>query len=300
MITQDLIATVSWELVAQLTVGGVVLGSTYALLGLSFGLIYSTTGIFHFAHAIVYTLAAYAAVVFLNDLGLPWPVAIGLGILVAMAVGFAIEVLAYRPMRKAGGTPMAIFLVSLGLTTLAPNLLQIIFGTENQTFSAVSPTTYSVGTTTITSLDIVTVVVSWTLVAAVLLFLKRTRQGLATTAVRVNRQMAAAVGVSPDRVHLLVFALGSALVAVPALLFLLNGVASPTMGLSPVLTALIAVFVGGVGNMAGAAVGGFALGMLTSLSALWLSSNYQIVVIFGVLFILVIVRPQGLFGKAAR
>jgi branched-chain amino acid transport system permease protein len=294
------IAAVSWELVAQLTVGGVVLGSTYALLGLSFGLIYSTTGIFHFAHAVVYTIAAYAAVVFLNDLGLPWPAALALGIVVAVALGMAIEGLAYRPMRSAGGTPMAIFLVSLGLTTLAPNLLQIIFGTENQTFGAYSPEIYSLGTTIVTSLDIATVVVSWILIVGVLVFLKRTRQGLATTAVRVNRQMAAAVGISPDRVHLLVFGLGSALVAVPALLFLLNGVASPTMGLSPVLTALIAVFVGGVGSMAGAALGGFVLGMLTSLSALWLSSNYQLVVVFGILFVFVIVRPQGLFGRPAR
>ena len=300
MVSPALIAAVSWELVSQLTVGGVVLGSTYALLGLSFGLIYSTTGIFHFAHAVVYTIAAYAAVVFLNDLGLPWPAALALGIVVAVALGMAIEGLAYRPMRSSGGTPMAIFLVSLGLTTLAPNLLQIIFGTENQTFGAYTPEIYSLGSTIVTSLDIATVIISWILIAGVLVFLKRTRQGLATTAVRVNRQMAAAVGVSPDRVHLLVFGLGSALVAVPALLFLLNGVASPTMGLSPVLTALIAVFVGGVGSMAGAALGGFVLGMLTSLSALWLSSNYQLVVVFGILFVFVIVRPQGLFGKPAR
>ena len=300
MLSPTIVAAVSWELVAQLTVGGVVLGSTYALLGLSFGLIYSTTGIFHFAHAVVYTIAAYAAVVFLNDLGLPWPAALALGIVVAVALGMAIEGLAYRPMRSSGGTPMAIFLVSLGLTTLAPNLLQIIFGTENQTFGAYTPEIYSLGSTIVTSLDIATVIISWILIAGVLVFLKRTRQGLATTAVRVNRQMAAAVGVSPDRVHLLVFGLGSALVAVPALLFLLNGVASPTMGLSPVLTALIAVFVGGVGSMAGAALGGFVLGMLTSLSALWLSSNYQLVVVFGILFVFVIVRPQGLFGKPAR
>lgn len=300
MVSPALIAAVSWELVSQLTVGGVVLGSTYALLGLSFGLIYSTTGIFHFAHAVVYTIAAYAAIVFLNDLGLPWPAALALGIVVAVALGMAIEGLAYRPMRSSGGTPMAIFLVSLGLTTLAPNLLQIIFGTENQTFGAYTPEIYSLGSTIVTSLDIATVIISWILIACVLVFLKRTRQGLATTAVRVNRQMAAAVGVSPDRVHLLVFGLGSALVAVPALLFLLNGVASPTMGLSPVLTALIAVFVGGVGSMAGAALGGFVLGMLTSLSALWLSSNYQLVVVFGILFVFVIVRPQGLFGKPAR
>lgn len=286
-------------LFTQLLVDGIVLGSTYALLGLSFGIIYSTTGIFHFAHAVVYALAAYGAVVGADVLGLPWPLALGVGIATAIAVGIAIEVAAYRPMREAGGTQMAVFLVSLGLTILAPALLQIVFGPENQTFEAFSPQTYSIRGTTFTSLDVAIVAISAVLVAAVLLFLKRTRYGLATTAARVNREMAAAVGIPLDRIHMLVFGLGSALVAVAALLFLVNGVARPDMGLTPVLFALIAVFLGGVGSMLGAAIGGLLVGLVTSLSALWLSADYQIAVVFALLFVIIIARPQGLLGKVA-
>lgn len=278
---------------------GIILGSTYGLLGLSFGIIYSTTGIFHFAHAVVYALAAYAAVVGLNTLGLPWPIALALGIAVAIAVGVAVEVVAYRPLREAGGTQMAVFLVSLGLTILAPALLQIVFGPENQTFQAISPRTFSLRGTTFTTLDVAAVAVSTLLIASVLVFLKKTRYGLATTAVRVNRQMAAAVGIPIERIHVLVFALGSGLVAVAALFFLLDGVARPDIGLSPVLFALIAVFLGGVGSMAGAALGGMLLGLVTSLSALWLSADYQIAVVFALLFVIIIARPQGLLGKAA-
>lgn len=293
-------ATVSWALVAQLTVGGLVLGSTYALLGLSFGIIYSTTEIFHFAHSAVYAAAAYAAVVLLDDVGVPWPLAILLAILTAGLLGILIEVFGYRPLRKSGAPQLVVFLVSLGLATLAPNVLQIIFGPGNRTFGSYSPYVYSVGSVTITTLEVATIIVNWVLIAAVLIFLARTKQGLAVKAVRVNKQMAWAVGISANRIHLLVFGIGSMLVSVAALFFLANGVANPTMGLSPILYALIAVFVGGVGSMVGAALGGFMLGMLTSLSALWLSSEYQLVFVFAVLFVFVIIRPAGLLGKVVR
>jgi branched-subunit amino acid ABC-type transport system permease component len=110
--------------------------------------------------------------------------------------------------------------------------------------------------------------------------------------------MAAAVGVSPDVVYLLVFAIGSALVSVAGIFFAIGNVAYPQMGLTPVLTGFIAVFLGGIGTAGGAAVAGLLLGLAANLSGLWLASNYQLAVVFGFLFIVLIVRPQGLFGKA--
>ena len=292
--------SVSWALVAQLTVGGLILGSTYAILGLSFGIIYSTTEVFHFAHSVVYTSAAYAAVVFYNTLKLPWPIAILLALVVAALVGLAIEFFGYQPMHRTNSPKMVIFIVSLGLATLAPNVFQIIFGVNNQTFSAYEAQPITWGPINITSIDLITVVVCWAAIAAVLFILKSTRAGLAIKAVRSNPQMAKAVGISTEKVYLLVFGIGSFLVAIPSLLFLMNGVAFPTMGLNPILFALIAVFVGGVGSAPGSVLGGFMLGMLTSLSAIWLSSNYQAVFVFIVLFIFVILRPQGLLGRAIK
>lgn len=237
--------SVSWALVAQLTVGGLILGSTYAILGLSFGIIYSTTEVFHFAHSVVYTSAAYAAVVFYNTLKLPWPIAILLALVVAALVGLAIEFFGYQPMHRTNSPKMVIFIVSLGLATLAPNVFQIIFGVNNQTFSAYEAQPITWGPINITSIDLITVVVCWAAIAAVLFILKSTRAGLAIKAVRSNPQMAKAVGISTEKVYLLVFGIGSFLVAIPSLLFLMNGVAFPTMGLNPILFALIAVFVGG-------------------------------------------------------
>jgi len=290
-------ATVTLGLFEQLLWSGFVLGSSYALIGVSFGIIYSTTRVFHFAHAVVYTVTAYIAVVAVDHLGLPLLPAAGVGVLAAITLGLLIERLFYRPMRNAGATLLGIFLVSLGLTIAGPNLLQVIFGPENKPLSGLNVHTYAVGAITYTNLDILTMALAWALIGALILFQERTRFGRAINAVRTNHEMAAAVGISPSRIYLLVFGIGSFLVGIASVLFTVNGVASPTMGLTPVLTGFIAVFLGGIGSTFGAALGGLFLGLASNLSALWLSTDLSSAVVFGVLFVLLIVRPQGLRGR---
>lgn len=291
------LGAVTLRLFEQLLVSGVVVGSSYALIAVSFGIIYSTTRVFHFAHSIVYAVTAYAAVVAVDNLGLPLLPAAIVGLAAAVALGILIELVFYRPMRKAGATLLGIFLVSLGITIAGPNLLQIIFGPVNKPLPGFNVHTHAYGEVTYTNLDMLTVALTWTLIVVLILFQERTRFGRAITAVRTNREMAAAVGISPARIYLLVFGIGSLLVGVASILFTVNGVASPQMGLEPVLTGFIAVFLGGIGSTSGAALGGFVLGLASNLSGLWLSSDFSPAVVFGVLFVLLIVRPQGLLGK---
>ncbi|WP_295703042.1 branched-chain amino acid ABC transporter permease [Lapillicoccus sp.] len=287
------------SLLAQLTVSGIVVGSTYALLGVSFGVIYATTRIFHLAHAVAYAGAAYAAVWSANHLGLGfWP-ALMAGLVVAVVLGVAIEVLFYRPMRRRNATLLTIFLVSLGVSVAFPNLLQLMFGPENQTLPRPDNPTFGLGSVTISRHDIVSVALSWLLVAAVALFIARTRFGRSITAMRTNPVMAEAVGIDSRRVYLVVFVLGSLLVGVAGLLFTAKGVATPTMGLQPTLIGFIAAFLGGIGSQWGAALGGLALGLISSWSALYLQVDYGPVVVFGAMFLVLLIRPQGLLGKAA-
>jgi branched-chain amino acid transport system permease protein len=291
---------VNLDLLQQLLVSGVVLGSVYALLAASFGIIYATTRTFHLAHSVVYTVAAYAAVVAADSLALPLAGAIVVGLVVAVVVGVGMERLAYRPMRRRNATVLAIFLASLGLATLGPNLIQILFGPENRNLPGFIEKTFTLSEDiTFTALDLTSVVVSWLCIGALFVGVTRTRYGRAITAARTNPEMAMAVGVPVDRVYLLVFGIGSFLAGIAALLFTLDGVAFPTMGFAPVLTGFIAVFLGGIGSIAGAALGGLTLGLATSLSGLWLSGDYRPAVVFGLLFVLLLVRPQGLLGKAA-
>jgi branched-chain amino acid transport system permease protein len=288
-----------FDLFQQLLVSGLVLGSVYALLAVSFGIIYATTETFHLAHSVVYTVAAYAAVVTADALGLPLGPAALVGLAAAVALGIAIETVAYRPMRRRNATVLAIFLASLGLAIVGPNLIQILFGPENRNLPGFPSDTITLSENiTFTVLDLTSVIVCWTCVGALSLGLRRTRYGRAITAVRTNREMAMAVGIPVERIFALVFAVGS-LLGIAALLFTMDGVAFPTMGLSPVLTGFIAVFLGGIGSTIGAAVGGLTLGLITSLSGLWLSGDYSPAVVFGLLFILLLIRPQGLLGRAA-
>ena len=287
------------QLFFQLLVSGIVRGSQYALIAASFGIIFSTTQIFHLAHAAVYTLAAYAVVLVANTLGLSIWIAIPLGLLAAVIAGMAVELGVYRPMRQRSATKMAAFLASLGLSIIGSNLIQILFGPENRSVSRFSIRTFDIRDVTFTALDLIEVAIGWICIAALILFLRRTRYGRAINAVRTNPTVAMAVGISVDRVYVLVIMIGSLLVGVSSLLFVLDNVAFPTMGVAPILIGFIAVFLGGTDSVPGAALGGFTLGLLTSLSGIWLSGIYAPIVVFGILFVVLVFRPQGLLGKLA-
>jgi branched-chain amino acid transport system permease protein len=287
------------QLVAQLLVSGIVLGSRYALIAVSFGIIYSTTQIFHLAHAATYTIAAYAAIAAANMLGAPLWVAIVVGLVAAVLFGALMDLGMYRPMRRRSATKLAMFLASLGLSIVVSSAMQIIFGPQNLSLERVPNATYFLGNVTVTSLNIAEIVVGWVAIALLLLFLRRTQYGRAINAVRTNPQVAMAVGISVDRIYLLVMMIGSLLVGMAALLFLMGNVAFPTMGLAPILIGFIAVFLGGTDNILGAALGGLVLGFATSLSGIWLAGDFASVVVFGILFIVLVFRPQGLLGRAA-
>lgn len=287
------------ELLAQLTVSGVIVGMTYALLGVSFGVIYATTKIFHLAHAVPYAAAAYGAVWAAERLGFSLLLSCLFGLLVGTALGLAIEFFAYRPMVRRDATLLTIFLVSLGISVAFPNLLQIGFGPDNKALPGFQNQTYEVGVVTVSRHDILILAITAVLITVVVLFIDRTRFGRSVTAMRTNPTMASAVGIDRKKVYLLVFAIGSALASVAGLLFTIRGVASPTMGLAPILTAFIAAFLGGIGSLRGAALGGLLLGLVSSWSAYFLEVDYGPVVVFGAMFLVLLIRPQGLLGKEA-
>ncbi len=297
------------DLLAQLTVSGIVLGSFYALLGVSFGLIYQTSKIFHLANAIPFAAAGYAAVWSASTLHFPLWASLLFGLLMAVVFGLLILILGYFPVMARNGTLLALFLVSLGISVAFPSLLQIVFGTENiplQTYgadgelgSSFDNNVYTWGFVTITTIDIAKIIVAWIVVLAVVLFVNRTRFGRSITALRTNPTMAAAVGINSRVVYIVVFAIGSLITGISGLFVTAEFVASPTMAIQWTLIGFIAVFFGGIGSLTGTAVGGLILGLLSSWSSLFLGVQWTPVVVFGALFIILLVRPQGLFGKAA-
>lgn len=297
------------DLFAQLTIAGIVLGSFYALLGVSFGLVYQTSKIFHLANAIPFAAGGYGTVWSAEVLRLPLLPALLFGLLMAVLFGLLILFLGYFPIMRRNGALLSLFLVSLGITVAFPNLLQIVFGTENiplRTFNedgdlvaAFDNKVFSAGFLTITLIDVLKIVVSWLLIVGVVFFVKNTRSGRSITALRTNPNMATAVGIDKNKVYILVFALGSLLAGVAGLFVTAEFVASPVMALQWTIVGFIAVFFGGIGSLVGTAFGGLVLGLLSSLSALFMPINYSPIVVFTSLFIILLIRPQGLFGKAA-
>lgn len=287
-------------LFAQLLVNGIIIGSYYALLGVSWGIIFNTTKVFHFAHGFVFTIAAYAAV-----MSVMWghaPIALGFisAILAAVLLGCLIERFIYHPLRSRGASQLIIFIAAMGTMIFGENIMHIGFGPDARELVGIPERSISLGPVAFTTLEVAIVLISWFVIGVILWFLNHTKLGTAIRAVSANPELAEVVGINSERIYLLAFAIGSACAGIAAVLHTMHTVATPHMGIPAVLMAFIAVFVGGVGNTAGAALGGVIIGLAENLGMLVLPAQWKILFAFLILFIVVIFRPRGILGAYER
>jgi branched-chain amino acid transport system permease protein len=286
-------------LAAQLAANGLVSGSLYALLGVSWGLIFATTKIFHFSHALTLTLAVYAAVLVAGS-GLGLVAGFAAAATVGCVAGLATELALYRPLRRVHATQLNIFLASLGLLIAGQSVLLMTFGPQARTLEGFPMRGVALGPVAFTTIEVCWLVTTWLLIALVLVWLWTARQGRAIRAVASNPELAQCFGVDRERVFLLVFGVGSALVGVGGALLALRDTASPTMGVHPILAAFIAVFLGGIGSIPGAAIGGVVLGLAENMGGLVLPGYWQGLIAFVVLLAVLVARPSGLLGTPGR
>ena len=286
------------ELFGQLLVRGLISGSLYALLGVSWGIIYNTTRTFHFAHGFVFTLAAYM-VLLPVDLSLPLLPALVIGLVAATAAGCLIELLAYLPLRRKNASQLAIFLTAMGIMIAGQSILRLIFGPDSKPLKGFPETIINLGPVTFTSIDLLTVVTAWVMIALLFLFLAHTKAGMMIRAVSSNPEKATFIGIDSRKVFILVFGIGSLLVAIAAFLATLDKPATPNIGISALLIAFITVFLGGVGSLTGTILGGLILGLAESLVIMVLPTEYKVIVTFAILFFVILVKPEGLLGKKA-
>jgi len=295
----------SWDNFWQLFANGLVLGSSWALLGVGFALIIGVSGRFHIAYAISYTLAAFVASWCTTLLNLPfWP-SVALGALAAAALGVLIERFIYYPLSRiamrTGGNPLLlIFVASLGLTITGKNFIQLVAtaraaaavnGWDNQAVNLPL-------NVTLTTLQIALMATAWGLIVILAVVLQRTTLGRMIRAVRANWEMATCVGVSPPLIYMTVFAIGSALGGVAAIFEATQNSAKPDMGLNPMFYGMVVAFCAGLGSPP-LTVGlvGLLLGMVESMSALFLPTQWTRVVVFIILLVYVAQRPAQLADK---
>lgn len=279
---------INWSEAAQLATNGLINGSAYGLLGVGFGLILGVTGRFHFAFAFTYTLSAYIASVAASDAGINLWLSLVLGLLAGIAAGVLIEAVVYRTVAVRSGprSLLTIFVASLGLTIAGENAIRLKWGTGSKIITGFTNTGHSAGSVFFTRIDEIAVVTILVLVVSLHAVLRFTPLGRKIRAVRTNPEMARAVGIEIGRVYLVVFAIGSALGGVAALLAGVKYAATAGMGTSPVFYAFLVAFLAGTRSapLVGWAVG-IGVGLVQSLSALWISVQWSGLVVFAVLFL---------------
>jgi branched-chain amino acid transport system permease protein len=324
------------DIFLQQLINGVTLGSVYALVALGYTMVYGIIGLINFAHGEVVMIGAMVSLTVVTALlgaqvPLPFFAMVLAGLLVAiavcMAIAFGMERIAYRPLRKA--PRLAPLITAIGMSIILQNLALVIWGRNYRTFPPLfHPTPYNVFGASMTDLQMLIVVLAAMLMAGLVFIVQRTRLGMAMRATAQNPQVAGLMGIDINVVISAAFVIGAALAAVAGLMVMTYyGIAHYYMGFLLGLKAFTAAVLGGIGNLAGAMLGGVLLGIIEALGAGYIGdvsnicgfpflsdalreqcaasdgyvsmfgSNYQDVFAFFVLILVLIFRPSGLLGE---
>lgn len=300
------------DIFIQQIINGLVLGSIYALVALGYTMVYGIMGLINFAHGEVVMIGAMVALTVIKLLapsGLPLFVvvliALAAAAAVCMAVGYSIERIAYRPLRRA--PKLAPLITAIGVSIVLQNLAMLIWGRNYHAFPPILPTDqFDILGATITGVQVAIVLIAALLMAVLIALIDHTRLGRAMRATAENPPIAQLMGVNINQIISLTFIIGSALAAVAGLMVSANySIAHYYMGFMLGLKAFTAAVLGGIGNIAGAVLGGLLLGLIESLGAGYigditggfLGSNYQDIFAFFVLIGVLVFRPSGLIGE---
>jgi len=285
----------------QIIANGIIAGAIYTLVALGFGLAYSTTRFFHFAHGIVFTAGAYFTFLFKVWLGLPLFFSIALAIALSTFLGCLMESSIYRPLRHKGASSLILLLASLGIYIVLQNVISAVFGDDAKTIrSGIVKEGLNLFGARITPIQILIICVSAVLVVVVALLLKKTKIGKAMRAVANDPELASVSGINSDRVILWTFAVGSALAGVAGILVALDVDMTPTIGMNALMMGVVAVIIGGVGSIPGVALGAILLGMAQHLGVWYISSKWQDAIAFVILAVFLLFRPEGFLGKKVK
>jgi branched-chain amino acid transport system permease protein len=286
------------DLLLQLAATGLVVGSLYVLCALGWGLIYGTTLHFHVAHGAVFTLAAYFAYAAQKFLGLPLAIAVAAAIFAAALSGLLIDLCIYQPLERRGAIRTTLYIASLGLLTLIENLLAIIFTPDPLRMDVGRlADAVQLGPVFLTRIHLVSMATAILGFLALMAFLKYSLWGRAIRAVSSSPEMARTVGIDLKRVHLLTYAVGSAISAPAGILVAMDVGVEPYRGTTFVLLASVAVIMGGIGSIPGALLGALFLALLENLGVWKIPSEWQSSISFGVFLMFIVVRPRGFFGR---
>lgn len=287
------------------TINGLQTGSIYALIALGYTMVYGIVKLINFAHGDILMVGAYATLIAVSH-GVPLIVAIVLSMILCAFLGVVIDFLAYRPIRKA--PKISALITAIGMSFLLESLALIIFGANPRVIDQKYIPSFlsnnskiNLGFLSISMLTLFVIVVTSICMIALNLFIKNTKLGKATRAVSQDPGAAQLMGINVNKTIAITFAIGSGLGALGGALYaIVYPQIEPYMGMLPGLKAFIAAVFGGIGSIPGAMVGGYVLGLLEAYVKGSTLTTWANPIVFGVLILILIFRPNGLFGKNVK
>ncbi len=289
--------------ILQQLVNAVWLGGVYSLFALGYALVFSVLGVLNLAHSAVFMWGAFIGLAVVVQLSLPIWIAIPVAMCAAGGIAVLLEAVAFAPLRRRNAPRMSQLISSIGASILLVNIAQIIFGTSPQRFPQGSiPTAALQGLPfRVTPVQIIILLISVVLMALLQYLVMRTRVGQAMRAVAFNDRVAGLLGIHSAQIFQITFFLAGALAGASGVLYgLAYNSMTPFMGDAISLKGLTVIVLGGLGNIKGAVVGGFLVAALETFSIAAGGSNYRDAIVFGLLFLILLFRPQGLIGQAEQ
>ena len=302
------------DIFIQQVINGLVLGCVYAIVAIGYTMVYGILQLINFAHGalvMIGAMVAYTVISLLAGSGLPPVVVVligtGCSIPVCVVLGYLLDRIAYRPLRKA--PRLAPLITAIGMNIILQYLALLVWGRNPLAYpQIIKVENFDIGGATITSVQIAIMLISTLLMAGLALLIYRTRLGTAMRATAQNLQVAGLMGIDANRIIALTFIIGAGLAAVAGVMVgTYYGIAHYTLGGNLGLKAFAAAVLGGIGNVPGAMLGGILLGLVEALGAGYIGdltnnvfgSNYQDVFAFIVLIAVLVLRPQGILGERA-
>ncbi len=281
----------------QQIINGLTVGSIYALIALGYTMVYGILKIVNFAHGDILMIGCFIGMVLNQIAGLPLGLSVILAAIATAIIGIIIERLAYKPLRK--NDRIVTMVSALGISTFLDNIAQVIWGTGRHPFAvSFANTIFTIHNVTFSLIQVVILVLSFLLMLGLYLFTKKTMLGTAMRATSMSITNAQLMGINTDRVISLAFGLGAALASVAGIMIgVYYNAVYPTMGYMAGMKAFTAAVLGGIGSIPGAMLGGIILGMVENIAGAYVSTQYQDMIAFVVLVVVLIVKPTGLMGS---
>ncbi|MGB7062363.1 MAG: branched-chain amino acid ABC transporter permease [Candidatus Zixiibacteriota bacterium] len=271
------------------------------LVAISFSVIFSTARFFHFAHAAVITFAAYASLMSASFLNLPTVISVLLALVAAAGLGWCLNALVYRPMRRKGASPLVLLLASLGAYILLQNVIAMVFGDDTKLIggTAITPG-FSLLGAKLTGIQLVVIFSAIVVLLAKVYLIDKTRLGLSLRAVADNPELARVSGIDFETAMGIAFCLGSLLAGAAGVFRALDVGMTPTMGLPMLLLGVVAVVLGGNGKALGVAIASFLLAFFQQVAGWKLGTHWEEAAAFLLLFAFLLFKPEGILGKPLK